>query len=144
MTKQIARFLVAVSALVLTAGPLAGSASAATSGPHVYKQADSGRTVGLTYGSKLKVRLKVCEDCGDRWSFAHRPDAKTLKLVHKTDVSSATPPAVGGINTVTWTFKGVGYGKTTLKLVKRSASQGQKVTKRFSLTVNVHEALVVD
>jgi predicted secreted protein len=139
--KPVARLVVLATALVTAAVPLTETASASTGTP-VYRQSDSGRTAHVALGDKFKVRLKVCEDCGYRWSFAHRPDKSIAKLVRKTDVSSAKPPAVGGINTVTWTYKGVGTGKTRLKLVERSPSQ--EVTKRFTLTVSVHPRLVVD
>lgn len=138
MIRPLARLAVLTSVLVIATGPITQTASASSSTP-VYRHSDSGRTVQVTRGDKFKVRLKVCEDCGYRWSFAHRPDKSVIKLVRKTDVSSAKPPAVGGINTVTWTYKGVGNGTTRLKLVQRSPSQ--EVTKRFTLTVQVHSAL---
>jgi predicted secreted protein len=135
MTKTLAR-LTLVSAGFVLALTLAGPASASPKTP-VYKQSASGSTIHPALDSKFKVRLKVCEDCGDHWEFAHKPDKDILKRVKHTDVSSATPPAVGGINTETWTYKAVRHGKTTIQLVRRSASHHQKVTKRFNLTVKV-------
>ncbi|HVX70188.1 MAG TPA: protease inhibitor I42 family protein [Mycobacteriales bacterium] len=135
MTKSLARFALAASAFVVAFAPVAEPASAAAA-TKIYTHADSGRTVGVSHGAKFKVRLKVCETCGYHWSFAKRPDKHVIVLKHKTDVSSAKPPAVGGINTVTWTFKAVGKGKTTMRLVEHSPAQ--QVTKHFRLTVKVH------
>ncbi|HVV76359.1 MAG TPA: protease inhibitor I42 family protein [Mycobacteriales bacterium] len=132
MTQTIARVALISSALLVAAAPIADSASAAAA-THVYKQSDSGKTVSLSKGTVFKVRLKVCEDCGYSWSWKHRPDAKVVKVVKKRDVSSAKPPAVGGINTVTWTMKVVGRGDTKLKLVQHSPAQ--QVTKRFKLSI---------
>ena len=134
MIKPIARVLVTASAaLTLAVGPLAGSATA-SSGP-VYTQANNKQTVSLSEGTVFKVRLKACEDCGDSWHWKVRPDAHIVKVLRKKDVSSAKPPAVGGINTITWTMKVVGSGDTEIMLVKRSAQQSNKVVKRFTLYV---------
>jgi predicted secreted protein len=119
--------------------PIAQPASAA-SAAKVYTHADSGDTVHVASGTKFKVRLKVCETCGYRWSFANHPRKSVLRLEHKSDVSSAKPPAVGGINTVTWTYQAVHAGKTTMKLVERSPAG--KVAKHFRLTVKAHSRLV--
>jgi predicted secreted protein len=136
MTQTPARLVLLTSAFLAASAPLAAPAAATSNAP-VYKQSASGSTIHPALDSKFKVRLKVCEDCGDHWEFAHKPDKDILKRVKHTDVSSATPPAVGGINTETWTYKAVRHGKTTIQLVRRSASHHQKVTKRFNLTVKV-------
>ncbi len=135
MPKPFAHAAVIASALALALTPTAGSA-AAPAGTPVYHHSDSGRTVHVVPGEKFKVRLKVCETCGYRWSFAHRPAKDVVKLVDKHRVSSAKPPEVGGINTITWTYKAVGHGKTRIKLIQRSPAQ--KVVKHFALTVKVH------
>lgn len=139
MLKRIARVAVLASSLVVVAAPLTPPVAAAASATPVYTQADSGKTENVAYHTDFKVRLRVCEDCGYRWSFAQRPDRKIIKLIRRTDVSSAKPPAVGGINTVTWTYEAVGHGKTTMKLVQKSP--GGKVSKRFSLTIRVPHGL---
>lgn len=137
MTKTLARILLICSALLVVGGPIAEASSAATSSTPVYTQKKSGQTVSATVGSKFKIRLKACGDCGDSWSFSRRFDKNIVKLVRANKTTSATPPAVGGIDTLTWTYKAVGGGTTTVKMVERSASQRQKVIKRFTLTVRV-------
>jgi predicted secreted protein len=132
--KPLARLLVLASTLAFAIGPVADAASASSSTP-VYHQSDSGKTVSLAEGTTFKVRLKVCEDCGNFWHWKVRPDSDVVKIVSKKDVSSAKPPAVGGINTVTWTMKVVGPGDTAMKLVQKAASQNNKVVKRFTLYV---------
>ncbi|MGN6474687.1 MAG: protease inhibitor I42 family protein [Mycobacteriales bacterium] len=136
--KNFAPSLLMASAL-LVAAPVAATpaTAAATSTVHVYHQKDSGRTIHITRGEKFKVRLKACGDCGDSWSFSHRPAKTIVKYLGKTTRSTATPPAVGGEDIVTWTFKGVGAGTTKIGLAEHAASQGNKVIKRFSLTVKV-------
>jgi predicted secreted protein len=136
VTKTFARLLLISSTLLVVGGPFAqaGSAAASSSTP-VYTQKNSGQTVSATVGSKFKIRLKACGDCGDSWSFKQRFDRTVVKLVRTNKTSSATPPAVGGIDTLTWTYKVVGGGTTTVRMVERSASDHQKVIKRFTLTV---------
>jgi predicted secreted protein len=137
VTKPLARILLICSALFASGAPLAAATSAATTSTPVYTQKDSGRTVHPSQGSKFKIRLKTCADCGDSWSFTKRFDKNVVKLVRTTKSSSATPPAVGGVETITWLYKVVGPGSATVKMAQRSASQSNKVIKRFTLTVQV-------
>lgn len=137
MTKTIARALLVSSALLVAAPVATPAAAMTTSTVHVYHQKDSGRTIHITRGEKFKVRLKACGDCGNSWSFSHRPAKAIVKFLGKSTRSTATPPAVGGEDIVTWRFKGVGAGTTKIRLAEHSASEGNKVIKRFSLTVKV-------
>ena len=136
MARAFTRTVLIAATLVLAAGPLAGSA-AATSGSHasyVFTNADSGKTATLTAGTTFKVRLKGCGDCGDSWSFSHRPSTKVVKVVKRQVIPVAKPGMVGGYNHTVWTMEAVGQGTTTMRMAEHSASQG-KVIKRFSLTV---------
>ncbi|HWC36213.1 MAG TPA: protease inhibitor I42 family protein [Mycobacteriales bacterium] len=135
-----ARILIAASAAAaIVAGPLAGTALAGFNGP-VYTKADSGHTEQITKGTTFKIRLKNCADCGDAWSFKTKFDSRYVKLIGKTKKSSATPPAVGGIDTDTWTYKVVGKGTTTVKMVQKGPSQ--KVIKRYTLTIKSNHLTV--
>lgn len=131
-----------VAALV---GSLTGTASAhparGTAAPVVYHDKASGHTISVAEGKTFKVSLEACGDCGQHWSFTHRPAAATVEVEHRRVVSDAKPPAVGGNDHTIWTFRAVSTGKTTMRMVERSADDGNKVIKRFTLTVEVHEIL---
>jgi predicted secreted protein len=134
VTKTFARIALLSAASTVALAPLADSASASSRTP-VYTHADNNETHHLQVGQTFKVRLKACGDCGDSWHWKVRPDSDVLKVTDRKSVSSATPPAVGGINTITWTFKVVGKGDTELRLVERSAQHRNKVVKRFTLHI---------
>jgi predicted secreted protein len=129
-----------------SAAPLV-SASAATPAPvaatvRTYHQMDSGRTVTAFVGKPFKVRLEVCGDCGSSLKLVS-PNTRVLHLVRRSITSTAKPPAVGGEEFETWTFEAKNAGKATIRITKRSAEQGGKVSPRFHLTVKV-STLVVD
>ncbi len=138
MSKPFARAVVVASALLLGAAPVVAPAAAArASQVRTFGYSDSGRTVHVSKGATFKVRLKGCGDCGDYWSFSHRPDKAVVKVVSRRVVAAAKPPAVGGYDHTIWTMKAVGRGTTTMRMAEHSASQHGKVIKRFSLTVKV-------
>lgn len=130
ITPRSRRLLTVSAVLAVSGGSFAVAAASGTT--PVYKHKDSGRTVHLAVGSKFKVSLRTCADCGDRWSWVHRPDAQVVKLVSKRVVSHVVPPAVGGIASTVYTFKVVGAGRTTEKLVEKGPS-GMTVS-HFHLT----------
>lgn len=137
MTKTFARVLLGASTAVLAAGPFAAGA-AASAEPPVYTHADSGKSVKLAHGTTFKVRLKGCGDCGLFWTISHHPDPGVVKQVgHKVVKPVAKPPAVGGYDHTTWTFKTVGNGATTMRMAEHDAKNHNKVVKRFKLTVQV-------
>lgn len=142
------RLALVASASTALACSLAGIASAqaavtATS-PVVYHAGSSGKTVIVTQGTTFKISLEACGDCGDSWSFSHRPASSIVKVTGHKTVSEAKPPAVGGQDHQIWTFKARHNGTTTIRLVERSAEKSNKVIKHYSLTVKVPETLVVD
>jgi predicted secreted protein len=140
----------ALAAVIATTliGSLAGTASAQPAGgssaPAVYHYAASGKTIVVKSGKTFKVSLEACGDCGARWSFGHRPASAILKVTGNKTVSDAKPGAVGGNDHQVFTFKAGHNGKTTMRLVERSAEKSDAVIKRFTLTVRVPETLVVD
>ena len=136
MSKRLGSVLTTAAALVLGLGPVASPASAAGSIP-IYTHADNGKTEHLAVGTKFKVRLKGCGDCGDTWSFKQKPDPHVVKVLGRNVYTEAQPPAVGGYDHTVWTMRVVGNGTTTMRMVERSASQNNKVIKRFSLTIQV-------
>jgi hypothetical protein len=104
--------------------------------PVVYHQKDSGRTVKASVGKAFEVRLEVCADCGDSLRLI-APNARVLRLEHTSVTSTAKPPAVGGEEFETWTFKPKNPGSAAIRVTQRSAEKGGKVTKRFALKVHV-------
>ena len=95
-------------------------------------------TFAVKEGKTFKVSLRACGDCGDHWSYQHRPDASVLKQIGtpKT-VSEAPAGAVGGNNHKVWTFKAVGKGTTKMRMVERTARNHNKVIDHFTLTIEV-------
>ncbi|HEX3705204.1 MAG TPA: protease inhibitor I42 family protein [Mycobacteriales bacterium] len=138
MNPRLALAATTVAALV---GSLTGTAAAhparRASHPIVFDHHDSGRAISVTRGTTFKVSLEACGDCGQYWSFAHRPAGATLKVEKKLVKPDAKPPAVGGNDHTIWTFRGVGKGRTTMRIVERSAENRQKIIKHFTLTVGV-------
>jgi predicted secreted protein len=131
--------LIASTALA-SATPLAAVA-AATPAPvaakgAVYHQKDSGRTVNAFVGKAFKVRLEVCGDCGDSLKLI-TPSPRVLRVEHRSLVSTAKPPAVGGEQFETWTFEAKNPGKATIRVTQTSAQRGGKTSPRFHLTVKV-------
>jgi hypothetical protein len=135
------RLALIASTMVALGGSLTGAATAASAQStvpvRVFTASDSGRTITMIIGTTFKVRLANCADCGDEWSFSQRPVSRVVKVEHRAEVSTATPPAVGGEAHTIWTFQTERAGKTTMRIAEHSAEQGGKVIKRFTLTIKV-------
>jgi predicted secreted protein len=130
--------LIAATTLA-SAAPLA-VATAATPAPvaaqavTIYHQKDSGSTVKTLADSTFRVRLEVCGDCGSSLKLI-APNPRVLRVEHRSITSTAKPPAVGGEQFETWTFKARNPGTASIRVTKRSASG--KVSPRFHLTIHV-------
>lgn len=133
MSTMSMRRLAALSTGVVIASAAVGSTAIASTHSPVYTHKDSGRTVHLNTGTVFKIRLKTCADCGDSWSWKHRPNHHVIKQLHRLHVvSTVKPPAVGGIAHTVARFKVVGTGTTSLVLVEKGPS-GKRIA-HFKLT----------
>ena len=134
------RLAVTAATSTLLIGSFAGTAAAYpySHKPVVFHKSSSGMTIAVKEGKTFKVSLQACGDCGDHWAYKHRPASAVLEQIGtpKT-VSEAPPGAVGGNNHKVWTFKAVGQGKTTMRMVERTARDHNKVIGHFTLTVEV-------
>ncbi|HVY10412.1 MAG TPA: protease inhibitor I42 family protein [Mycobacteriales bacterium] len=138
MKPRLAPFVGALASALLAASTGTATAHVVSHKPTVFHRSSSGMTVSMKKGKTFKVSLHGCGDCGDYWSYGHRPDRKVLAKAAKTrTVSEAPPGAVGGTDHRVWTFKAVGRGTTTMRMVEHSASHHNKVIARFTLTVKV-------
>jgi predicted secreted protein len=122
----------------------AQSSAAQGSAIRVIHYSDSGKTIVVKEGKTFEVKLEACGDCGSRWSFAHRPRNYILGVTGNKTVPEAKPPLVGGNDHQVFSFKAKRNGKTTMRLVERSAEKNNTVIKRFTLTVKVPEPIVSD
>jgi predicted secreted protein len=122
------------SAAPLTSAAAATPAPVAAQAAPVYHQKDSGRTVKTLTGDTFQIRLEVCGDCGSSLKLT-APAPRVLRVEHRSITSTAKPPAVGGEQFETWTFKARTPGSASIRVSQRTASG--KVSPRFHLTVHV-------
>lgn len=134
-------FTLLAATAVAVAAPTA-TATAATTNVPVFHQKDSGRSVTELVGKVFKVRLEVCGDCGSSLRLI-TPDTRVLRVVNRSLKSTAKPPAVGGEQFETWTFKARNPGTAKIAVTQKDAEKGGKVHQRFELTVHVTK-LVTD
>jgi predicted secreted protein len=132
MTQSIRRgAVVAAVAVTVFASPAAADSM---SSPTVYTLANNGQTVLLSKGMIFKVSLKTASDGGYFWTFADKPDRAIVALVSKHVRHKAG--VIGGYSHTVYTFKSVGAGSTTEKLVEKR-SGAHKSIRHFTLTEKV-------
>ncbi|MBI2302623.1 MAG: protease inhibitor I42 family protein [Armatimonadetes bacterium] len=113
-----------------------GSLEATPPAALVFQDADSGRTVGLSPGQQLVLRLSATPSTGFLWQTATAPSAAVL-----TSVSSTfEPPTGGGLGaggTQVITFQAAATGRTALRLVYVRPFDPSVVAREFTLTIQV-------
>lgn len=99
-------------------------------------QADSGRRLQFRPGDTMRIALAENRTTPYWWTFAVRPSKSVLRLTSSKYVPNPTPPNfAGGGGEHFWTFKVVGHGSTSLKLVLSYLGKRKKIIGRFSIHV---------
>lgn len=136
MTKALAALPIA-AVLVATAAAVPASAAAPT--VPTYHLRDSGKTVSLMKGDRVRVDLKTEQDGGYAWVRRAPTGTGELTLIKKSTRPYDHPPmTVGYPYHTTYLFEATKNGPTTLRFVERRSFDKTDVIKRFRLTVNVH------
>jgi predicted secreted protein len=121
--------------------PLAALAALALAFPALadaktVRKGDSGKTIALTAGQKLVVKLKECGPCGYSWRYGIPPAKAILKRTKSAYVNPDTDPmTVGGPGTRVITYVAKSAGTTKLRLNYYSPSGDKEGS--FRLTVKV-------
>jgi predicted secreted protein len=122
--------------LALSVAAAAALALPALAEARTVTRSDSGKTVTLSHGEKLVVKLKECAPCGYRWKTALAPDKSILKRLSSTYIEPDTDPGtVGGSGTRKITYRAGVAGTTKLRLSYVGPSGDKGGT--FRLTVKV-------
>ena len=101
-------------------------------------RADDGRTVDLSSGDALELRLKENPTTGYQWAL--EPDGGAVLALEASDYVAPTGPAVGGGGERVFTFKARQAGSATVRLKLWRAWEGEKsITERFAATVHVRQ-----
>jgi predicted secreted protein len=78
--------------------------------------ADSGTTVTLVPGQRLRVRLEVCHGCGYHWETRRAPDPRVLRRQHQRTSGGCKPPCAGGLAVTSFRYVARARGRTRLRL----------------------------
>lgn len=113
MGKAVSALAVAVAAVVLSAAPAYAAPPA-----KALTLADSGKTVTLVPGQRMRVRLDVCYGCGYHWATSRAPDPRVLKRMPQRQSSSGgcKPPCTGGSAETIFRYIARARGSTRLTL----------------------------
>ena len=134
-------FLRGLSLCALLASVGAGASSAGAAAPCTTTKLSahsSGKTVVLEGTcDRIKITLTQSFDAGFSWSVSRKPAASILKLVSAKSVRTEPPGTVGGTDDYVVGYRGVGRGKTSLKLTENRVYGGHSTLATFSLTVRV-------
>ena len=98
---------------------------------------DSGKTVTLVPGQRLRIELEVCYSCGYHWETTRAPSKQVLtrqKQLQRGNGCAA--PCAGGSATTIFRYLGRAAGRTSLRL-SYIPPGSTKPAKRFNLTVRV-------
>jgi predicted secreted protein len=114
-----------------------GTTAAAAPPPLVLRAADSGRSVTLAVGQRLRIELNTCYGCGYSWHTLVAPSKRILRRrpTRKTP-SSCQPPCVGGSGDTIFRYVARAHGKTRLRLGYIPPGD-QPATNLFELRVRV-------
>jgi predicted secreted protein len=103
-----------------------------------YTHRDSGRTLHLHVGDRLRIRLLTVTDGDFFWHFVRRPDPAVVRVVRKRIVAPKLAPGqVGGAAHTIYRLRAVGEGRTRIRLVYYQGTMRQQVAKRFTLRFRV-------
>jgi predicted secreted protein len=130
----VRRLLLAVAALVCAAVAV-GTASAGTI--RIGKQAN-GKSVRLTVGDLLEVRLASNPSTGSSWEVAAvaLPVLRIAELAYKAPPQT-DPPTLGRPGTEILTFRARSRGRTVLRLEYVGPGRAHRIYDRFAVTVVV-------
>jgi predicted secreted protein len=113
--RRLAPLLVVIVSLGV---PSAASAATRTLGAD-----DSGKTITLARGDRLRIELDVCPGCGYHWELRRKPSRHVLRRLkqrsHGTgcaDPPPGEPPCVGGTYVTIYRWAAHGAGVTRLRL----------------------------
>jgi predicted secreted protein len=116
---------------------VAPNAHAATT-LRTYHLRDSGATIAVDNGETFRISLRTATDGGYSWAVTKHPDPKVLDLLHKTVVPLPHPGGgVGFPSRTSYTYRGVGVGRTSVTIVERQSFAPGSTIKRFRLTIDV-------
>jgi len=114
----------ATAALVIA---LAGRVAAAEQATVIVTAKDNGRTVSLSEGQELELRLAANRSTGYSWSVEHTPEPVLTQEGDPTYTSDVTPgPGVGAPGTETWRFRAAQAGRRTLRMEYRRPWEREK------------------
>src|SRR3954451_11290444 len=104
--------------LALTLASLMVSAAPASAAPpaKVLTQKDTGRTISLVAGQRLRIELEVCYSCGYQWETRRPPSAHVLRRLAQRRSSGCQPPCVGGSAVTKFRYVARASGRTRLRL----------------------------
>ena len=99
-------------------------------------EADNGKTFTVAANTQIAVTLQSNASTGYQWTLVTAPDPRVVQLVSTVEQppKSGMPGAAG---TVTWTFRAVGSGATTVKLAYQRPFAPQDNPTSYSFTVQV-------
>jgi predicted secreted protein len=123
---------VAVAAVVLSAAPASAAPPA-----EALTLADSGKTVTLVPGQRLRVRLEVCYSCGYHWETRLAPSPRVLRRQPQRQSGGCKAPCVGGITFTIFRYVARARGSTRLLLAYIPPGSSTP-DETFRLRVRVH------
>lgn len=130
--------LAAASAVALTSLQASTPAVAAGSAmTDTYHQSDSGDTVKVTKGDKIKVVLKGNPSTGYEWKVNKKASNGVFKIVRMEERSQGEPGLPGGATKVIYILKATTSGAGEFKAKFYRPFGDMDVARRFSLNVKV-------
>ena len=100
---------------------------------------DDGREINLSVGAKFLIILESNPTTGYRWEVAEMDESVLELLSTEYDADSKSPLVVGSGGAETFSFKAIGSGETTLKLVYHRTWEDAEPAEIFSVKVVVSE-----
>ncbi len=108
----------ALAAVVAVAGlALNGAPAGAVPAPKVLGPGDSGKTVVLVRGQRLRIELRECPSCGYRWKTTRAPSRRILRRLRQRHSGGCSPkPCIGGSSVTMFRYAARARGITRLRL----------------------------
>lgn len=103
--------------------------------PATYTKADSGETVKVASGDRIRVVLKAASGTGYSWR-AVKPSSDAFTIVSRQE-KSTNPGVPGGGVKVIFTLQAAAKGTGLFKAELRRPFGKKRVARRFSLTLKV-------